>query len=83
MYIPLLFGITNCLYIGIGDNCPIKNSNLRLWVTGGILGLVVSLTDVFVFNIPSLLFNLSGSFIVYTQIYLLLDNDSTAPVYQT
>lgn len=70
MYIPVLFGITNCLYKWVGDCCPIKDFNLRLWVTGGILGLIVALFGVFVFNIPSLLFNFSGILVYFPLIFM-------------
>lgn len=60
MYIPMLFGITNVIHLWVGDSCPIKNYYLRLWVTGGILGVIVSTFGVFVLNIPSVLFNVSG-----------------------
>lgn len=70
MYIPMLFGLTNCLYKWIGDSCPIKNFNLRLWVTGGILGLIVSMFGVFTFNMPSIIFGFTGLSIYLPIIFL-------------
>lgn len=70
MYIPLLFGLTNFIYVWIGNNCPIKDHNLRLWVTGGMLGLIVSIFGVFIFKIPSLLFNISGVLFYLPLIFL-------------
>ncbi len=61
LYLPLLFAITNVIYIWIGDRCPIKGINARLWVTGAILGFIVAIIGVFMINIPTLVFGFTGS----------------------
>lgn len=61
LYLPLLFGITNVIYIWIGDRCPITGLNARLFTTGAILGFIVAIIGVFIINIPTLVFGLTGS----------------------
>lgn len=70
MYIPLLFGITNCIHLWMSDKCPIKDNNLRLWVTGATLGLIVAILGIFVFDIPHLLFNFSGMLNYLPMVFL-------------
>lgn len=70
MYIPILFGVTNVIYLWIGDRCPIQDINWRLWVTGASLGLIVALFGVFVFNVPTLIFGLSYGFEYMPLVFL-------------
>jgi len=55
--LPWIWGIWNVLYFSIGERCPIKNQNLRLWATGATLGFLLALFVVFV-KAPALLFGL-------------------------
>lgn len=58
MYIPLLFGITNIIYIKMGSS-HIKNANHRLWIVGACLGFIVAIVGVFILKLPALVFGLS------------------------
>ncbi len=57
---PWIWGIWNVLYFSIGERCPIKKPNLRLWTTGASLGFLLALFVVFVFKVPALLLGLKG-----------------------
>ncbi|MBK5190872.1 MAG: hypothetical protein JJE19_05195 [Methanosarcinales archaeon] len=57
---PLIWGVWNVLYFAVGKRCPVKNQNLRLWVTGAVLGFLLALCVVFVFKAPSVLFGITG-----------------------
>ena len=70
MYIPIFFGITNVIYLWIGDRCPIQNIKWRLWTTGAILGLIVAFLGIFIFNVPTFVFGLSGGFEYLLLIFL-------------
>jgi hypothetical protein len=59
MYIPIIFGITNVLYIKMHDGSTGGNVNFSLWVTGACLGLIVALFGVFVLDVPALVFGLN------------------------
>jgi len=63
MYIPLVFGITNVLYMHLSEGLPAKHANTALWAMGACLGFVVAVLGVFFIHVPTLVF---GS---------LLDND--------
>lgn len=56
MYIPLLFGLANALYIRMSDGGPAKNVNVGLWTTGAFLGFFVAVIGVFVLRVPTLIF---------------------------
>lgn len=58
--IPWIWGVWNVLYFTIGEKCPIKKPNLRLWITGATLGFLLALVVVFGFKAPALLFGLTG-----------------------
>ncbi len=58
--IPIILGLINILYILNEKRIPIKNQNSRLWVTGLITGLILSLYGNFVLHIPTEVFLLSG-----------------------
>ena len=60
LYIPILFGITNMIYVGVGDHCPVPGINNRLWTTGAILGFLVALIGIFVFRLPTIIFGFTG-----------------------
>jgi len=70
LYIPILFGITNMIYVGVGDHCPVPGINNRLWTTGAILGFLVALIGIFVFRLPTIIFGFTG-IIQYLPIILL------------
>lgn len=69
MYIPIVFGITNALYIHIGDGLPNKSVNAALWAVGGCLGFVVAVLGVFFIHVPSLVF---GSMLDNDLVYMPL-----------
>jgi len=56
MYIPLLFGIANVISASFAKP---QVANGRLWLTGILLGLIVSIVGVFALNIPALVFGFS------------------------
>ena len=58
MYIPLLFGIANVIYLSIYNRCGSIAKVIKLWVTGIMLGFVVALIGIFAFDIPTLIFGL-------------------------
>lgn len=62
MYIPILFGITNIIYLKMGHRFFIQDINLRLWATGACLGLIVAIFGVFILKLPALVFGLSHGF---------------------
>ncbi len=60
-FLPILFGLWNMLYFVIGEKCPIKNRNIRLWGWGALLGFIAALSGVFMIGLPELLFGLTGA----------------------
>lgn len=60
MYIPLLFGITNVLYIRLHDGVATQDINLGLWITGAILGFVVAVFGVYALHLPTIVFGFNG-----------------------
>jgi len=57
MYLPLVWGIANTVYIKLHDDNQNKgNVNSGLWVTGAILGFLVAVLGVFVIHIPTMIF---------------------------
>lgn len=57
MYLPLLWGIANAIFIQLhDDNNNKSNRNSGLWVTGAILGFVVAVFGVFIVHIPTMIF---------------------------
>lgn len=56
MYIPIVFGITNALYIRMSTGSPAQNTNIGLWVTGAALGFIISVIGVFILHVPTLIF---------------------------
>lgn len=61
MYIPLLFGLTNMVFIRTCDETSAKKINRCLWLTGGGLGLIVAAVGVFILKIPALIFGTTFS----------------------
>lgn len=53
MYLPLMFGGANFIAYFMG-----ARSKLHYWLTGILLGIVVSFTGVFLFDIPEIVFGL-------------------------
>lgn len=62
LYLPIIFGFTNVIYIWIGERFPITSINLRLWVTGASLGLIIAIIGVFVIHISTLVFGFTHGF---------------------
>jgi len=60
LYIPIVFGLWNAMDFLIGDRCPVKDNNTRLWVTGISLGVLASIVGVFFLALPQLLFGFTG-----------------------
>jgi len=58
--VPWVWGIWNVLYFVVGEKCPVKKPNLRLWITGFTLGFLLALLVVFVFRLPPLVFGVKG-----------------------
>lgn len=58
-FIPMIWGLWNVLLIAIGKNCIIKNVNMRQWVHGGLLGLLIALVGLYIFKIDMALFGIS------------------------
>lgn len=56
MYIPIVFGIANMLYVRMSEGVPAANVNVGLWVAGAILGFVVAVVGVFILHVPTLIF---------------------------
>lgn len=70
MYIPLLFGITNLLYIRMSDGVPVQNANIGLWVSGAILGFFVAVFGVFVLHLPTIVFGFNNGMAMLPLIIL-------------
>lgn len=62
LYIPLIFGLTNLVYLSIRDKCPALDRKWQLWIVGGCLGFLVALIGVFGLHIPELVLGLSHGF---------------------
>ena len=62
MYIPILFGITNILYLKMGYHFFINDENAKLWLTGACLGVIVAILGVFILKLPALVFGLNEGF---------------------
>ncbi len=60
MYIPILFGITNVLYMRLQESAATQDINLGFWITGAILGFVVAVFGIYVLHLPVIVFGLSG-----------------------
>jgi len=58
--IPIIMGLVNTLYVFTEQKWSSGYSNKRLWLFGGLYGLVLSLFGNFVYNVPIDLFQLSG-----------------------
>jgi len=56
MYIPIVFGLANMLFIRLSDGIPAKKLDVALWTTGACLGFVVAMIGVFVLDVPTLIF---------------------------
>jgi len=69
MYIPILFGLTNIIYLHM-DTKIIPNANFRLWITGAGLGLIVATIGIFIFKLPALIFGFSHGWQYFPLIFL-------------
>lgn len=56
MYLPVIWGIANAVFIKLHDNKSKNNVNLGLWVTGTVLGFLVAIFGVYVINLPTMIF---------------------------
>lgn len=70
MYVPILFGLTNILYLNMRDGASVQSANSSLWITGACLGFIVALIGVFAIHIPTLIFGLHQS-LEYLPLILL------------
>ena len=61
MFLPIAWGMWNVFDVFIGDKCPVKNINLRMWTMGIILGLMVAYFGLFIVELPLKLFGMSGA----------------------
>ena len=64
-FVPLLWGVWNMFSVGMGDHCPIKDINTRYLIHGAVLGVILSILGLFVFNVDMALFGMGGSFGYY------------------
>lgn len=78
MYLPMLFGLANVIYLKFSNSFPVKDINAQLWITGACLGLLVALVGIFMLQVPELVFGIQGGLkympilflpIVYGAIY--------------
>lgn len=53
--IPIVWGLWNILYFAVGEKVLPVESNVRLLLAGGILGLLVAFVGVFYLHLPALL----------------------------
>lgn len=56
MYIPIVFGLANMLFVRLSDGTPAKNLDAGLWTTGACLGFIVAVIGVFVLHVPTMIF---------------------------
>lgn len=61
MYIPIIFGLTNVLYIHLNEGLSSRNANIRLYLTGGILGLFIAIIGIFALHLPTVIFGFTSS----------------------
>jgi len=72
MYIPIVFGITNVLFMHISEGLPTKHANKALWAMGGGLGFVVAVLGVFFIQVPTLVFGtLMSNDLAYLPLIIL------------
>ena len=71
MYLPLVFGIANMLYIKMIEGMPAKNANSALWTVGIFLGFIVALLGVFVIHVPTIVFGSTNSDVIYAPLIVL------------
>jgi hypothetical protein len=51
-FIPVIWGLWNILYFAFLKNLLPEDVDTRLWITGGILGIVLSIYAVFLAHLP-------------------------------
>lgn len=56
MFIPLVFGIANALFVNMSEGMPAKSSTTGLWVVGACTGFIVAVVGVFILHFPTLVF---------------------------
>lgn len=61
MYIPILFGLTNVLYVQrvIGEST--RHANKKLWLTGIVFGLIIAAFGVYVLHLPTVIFGFTNA----------------------
>ena len=62
MYLPIAWGIANVIYSQLSDGLSIQKNNAALWLTGIILGFLIAVLGVFIFQIPALVLGLRHGF---------------------
>lgn len=67
-YIPWVWGLWNMLYFVVCKDILPGDMNVRMWITGISLGILVAITGVFYLAIPSLL----GLYDIYQYIPLII-----------
>ena len=62
MFVPIVWGIANVVYIQLSEGLTGQKLNTALWITGVILGFLVAVLGVFVLQIPALVLGLSHGY---------------------
>lgn len=56
LYLPLVWGLANVVYVKLSEDSSAKNVNSGMWVTGACLGFIVAVLGVFMLHIPTMIF---------------------------
>lgn len=61
LFLPIVFGVYNILYIDVTKKATEQNKNKALWIMGAGLGLAVAMISVFFIQLPMLLFGIENA----------------------
>ncbi len=70
MYLPLFWGLANCIFVIYLHGSSNKIINQGLWMTGIGLGFVVAIFGVFFMRLPTMLFGIMNEFMFAPLIIL-------------
>ncbi len=56
MYLPIIWGFANAIFMHLHEGSSVKRLNAGLWVTGACLGFLVAVCGVFILNLPTIVF---------------------------
>jgi hypothetical protein len=62
LYLPIIFGLSNIVYLAFSREVSSVNKNTLMWVIGLLLGLAVAVMGVFYLHLPKMIFNMSGNY---------------------